>query len=269
MSKRMGPKYRKGTRASSRAGKATSMQRQKLRAAARTFGTAGNRTARVARAQMNAVTAGFLGIEKKFYDTALAVTAILNPTDATGGELDPSATSMISTPAVGDGEQNRDGKRIVIDSVHVRGTINRPPVENSIDPPVADKVFLALVLDTQSNGAQMNSEDCFKNLSGSVYGAIEPMRNLLFGSRFRVLRSDVFDLDPRTCSAEGDNLHSVGGVTQCFDWFVPLNALPVNFNAGTTSSIANVVDDSLHMIGYSIGGGNCTLTYNARIRFQG
>ena len=43
----------------------------------------------------NVRTAGFLGIERKFYDTALTATALTASTDASGGEVDPSATSMI------------------------------------------------------------------------------------------------------------------------------------------------------------------------------
>lgn len=215
------------------------------------------------------MVASALGVETKFYDTALAATAILNPTDAAGGELDPSATSMISTPAVGDGEQNRDGKRIILKNVQIKGLINRVGTEDAVDPPNSDKVFLALVLDTQSNGAQLNSEDVFKNLSASIFGATTPLRNLLFAQRFRVLKQELFDMDAYNVGVEATNLHSMAGNSKCFEWFLPLKDLPVNFNAGTTASIANVVDNSLHIIGYSTGAGNCTLTYNARIRFQG
>jgi len=79
--------------------------------------------ARRARAMLNRRTAGFLGIEKKFYDTGLIAGDLLAPTDAAGGEFDPSSTSMISTPAQGDSEQNRDGKRIMIKSVQVTGVV--------------------------------------------------------------------------------------------------------------------------------------------------
>lgn len=176
---------------------------------------------------------------------------------------------MISTPAVGDGEQNRDGKRIVIKNVQVKGILNRAATEDAVDPPASETVFLALVLDTQSNTAQLNSEDVYKNLAGTALGAASPLRNLLFGSRFRILKSQVFNLNSYNVGVEGNNLHSIGGVCAEFDWFIPFKeGLIVNFNAGTTSSIANVVDNSLHLVGYSISGNN-TLTYNARIRFQG
>jgi len=224
---------------------------------------------RMARAMLNRRTAGFLGVETKFYDTMLANASVAAATDASGGEYDPSATSMISTPTQGDGEQQRDGKRINILNVQVKGSVTRTFQEDIVNPPSADRVFVALVLDTQSNAAQMNSEDCFKNLSNTVTGNASPLRNLLQSSRFRVLKSEVLDLTYPTLGVEGDNLHSVGAVQQCFDWFIPFPAgLPVNFNSGTTASIANVVDNSLHVIAYSQTA-QPTLTYNARIRFQG
>jgi len=235
----------------------------KIRSAARLQNMRMSRTRSVA----NARTAGFLGIEKKFYDTMLLNAAIAAATDCTGGEYDPSATSMISTPAQGDTEQNRDGKRIRIKSVQVKGTITRGQQEDAIDPAGGDRVFIALVLDTQTNAAQMNSEDCFKNLSAGVTGNSVPMRNLLFGNRFRILKSQEFVMDYPTMGVEGNNLHSINGITRAFDWFVPLE-LDVNFNAGTTASVANVIDNSLHIIAYSQTA-QPTLTYNARIRFLG
>lgn len=221
---------------------------------------------------LNVQTAGFLGIEHKFLETALIAQAITSPVDASGGEVDPSATSMISTPAQGDGEEQRDGKRIIIDSADIRMRLNLPASNAGFASPSNPvKVFVALVLDTQSNGAQMNSEDCFKNDSGDAQLAACPMRNLLFGSRFRVLRQGVFDLTPVTLSHIAVNLFSHNGRSVIKYWHVKFpGGLPVNFNAGTTASIANVVDNSLHMIAYSTTTtGTPTISYNARIRFRG
>jgi len=82
-------------------------------------------------------TAGFLSIERKFLDTSLAATAIPAPSDCTGGELDPSSTVMVSTPAVGDGEQNRDGKQIVCLYLEIKGTISQAALEASTGPATA------------------------------------------------------------------------------------------------------------------------------------
>jgi len=168
----------------------------------------------------NVRTAGFLGIERKFYDTALTATALTAPTDASGGEVDPSATSMISTPAVGDGEQNRDGKRINILSVQVNGTVNLPAIANATTGFTPSRVFVALVLDTQSNAAQMNSEDCFKNTGATAALAANPMRNLLFGKRFRVLKEETFQFTDPNITYDGTNIEQ-NGLVEEFKWFIP------------------------------------------------
>lgn len=225
---------------------------------------------RALKAIANARTAGLLGVERKYYDTALIESAINATTDATNGEHDPSATSMISTPAVGDGATNRDGKRIIIDQVEVNGCIEWTAIETGVNPQEIAEVFVALVLDKQTNGAQMNSEDCFVNPGADTDLAASPLRNLIQGSRFRVIRQECIHLDPKVTS-EGANAFSVFGGSQNFKFFHKFRkGLIVNFNAGTTASVANVVDNSLHMIAFT----NSTsiapmLNYNARIRFRG
>jgi len=222
-----------------------------------------------ARAVANAVTLGFMGIEKKFYDTSLADAAVLAATDCTSGMYDPSATSMISTPTQGDGEQQRDGKRIVIDSLILKGHVHNLGTATSAVLAPAVKVFLAVVLDTQSNGAQMTSEACFKNTAAQASSNVEPLKNLLSGGRFRILKSQVYDLSHNGAFAAAANYAS-NGSARTFDWYIPFKGgLPVNFNAGTTASIANVIDNSIHVVAFSTSASECVLGYNARIRFQG
>jgi len=220
--------------------------------------------------RQNVASMGFLGIERKFYDTTLVQAAITAPTDATGGELDPSATSMISTPTQGDGEQQRDGKQIACLYVEIVGTIQTAAFEASADLPSGCSVYLACVLDQQTNAAQMNSEDCFKNLGAAAGLAPNPIRNLLFGKRFRILKQRTFEMNLDTCTQQAANDYSWPGKRHNFRWYIPLKGLKINFNAGTTASIANVVDNSIHMIGYANSTATVPLiSYNARLRFLG
>jgi len=217
----------------------------------------------------NLATRGFLGVERKFYDTALVTSAIAAPTDASGGELDPSATSMISTPDVGDGPSQRDGRQISCLFCTVDGVINIPIGEDVVNPLIATTVFIAVVLDTQTNAAQMNSEDCFKNTGANAILAASPMKNLLFGKRFRILKQRIFHFDP-SVSAEADNSFAWNGMQRTFRWFIPLKGMRINFNAGTTASVANVIDNSIHVVGYCTNSASTvTLSYNARLRFMG
>lgn len=218
----------------------------------------------------NIRTAGLLGVEKKFYDTAKGSTAISTDYTMQGAEMDPSATSMISTPAQGDDASSRDGKQIVMDYVTIIGSVSIAPLETTVDPPGSIQVYLALVLDTQTNGAQMNSEDCFKNTNGAIATICCPQRNLLYGSRFKVLHEETVEMSTPTLTQNATNEFSTAGHSHLFKWFIPLKAMKVNFNAGTTASVANVVDNSLHIIAYA---NNATLqpylAYNARLRFYG
>jgi len=216
-------------------------------------------------------TRSWLGIEKKFYDNGILAQAIVAPTDASGAELDPSATSMVSTPAQGDGEQNRDGKQIACLYLEMNAVINIPSVEDAANPVQPVAVYIAVVLDSQTNGAQLNSEDVFKNTAGNALTAASPLKNLLFGKRFRILKSQTFQFPMVQNTAEGDNLHSASGQQKLFKWFIPLRGMKINFNAGTTASIANVIDNSIHVIGYCTNVTLITpsLSYNSRLRFLG
>lgn len=217
----------------------------------------------------NLRTAGFLGIEKKFYDLVRASYSITAPTDATGGEADPAASGALSTPQQGDGEQNRDGKRIIAKSLILKGTITRPAMADQTAAPAGQKVFLALVLDTQTNAAQMNSEDCFKNGGIGATGNVALTKNLLFANRFKILKSQVFDMTAPLASYDGTNIE-VGGRVVSFDWFVKLNNLPINFNSGTTAVVTNVIDNSIHLIAFATSTSpQCTLDYQSRMRFIG
>lgn len=268
---RMGRKrqFVKGTRGTG-AGKKAKLELQMARLRGQKYVSKTKLAA--ARVLANAQTAGFLGIEKKFLDTRVVDTAIAGVTALTGGEYDPVAAGgckdCLSCPAQGDTEQSRDGKRIVIDSLILKGHVrlNENAGAAQID---SLKVFVAVILDTQTNGAQLSSEDVFKNLSNQITSVVEPMKNLLFGNRFRILKSQVYDLTPSGLSAAGAT--SVWcGIQREFDWYIPFKGgLPVNLNAGTTADVANVIDNSLHVVAFATINATAEIGYNARIRFQG
>jgi len=256
---------RSATRSSSKVGKRT--HRAKSAAVSKHNRAVAKTSA--ARAIANAVTMGFMGIEKKFLDTSLGDTAIAVAAALTGGEYDPSAgcTGCLSCPAQGDTEQSRDGKRIVIDSLILKGFVRNAGTASDAVDLAGIKVFLAVVLDTQTNGAQLNSEDVFKNTANIDLTNCDPMKNLLFGSRFRILKSQTFDLEPIGVAPAGSIAHN--GLRRDFDWYIPFKGgLAVNLNAGTTANVTNVIDNSLHVVAFSTLTG-ALIGYNARIRFQG
>lgn len=224
--------------------------------------------------KMNAATMGFMGIEKKFLDTAIETTAITANDALTGGEYDPpggasGCLNTLSAPSRGDGPQQRNGQRIRLKSLVFKGKVFRPPATAAAAGGNTE-VFVALVLDKQSNGAQLSSEDVFTNPVGIIgvdnAGNACPLRNLLTSSRYRVLKSQVYRFNNHAITYNGVNL-DVAGESYTMDWYIPLE-INVEFNNNTAADVANVVDNSIHVIAFASATG-CSIAYNSRVRFVG
>lgn len=210
-------------------------------------------------------TQAYLGIETKFYDTTFTG-AIVSPTDATAAECDPATVLTLSAPAQGDGQSDRDGRKIMVKSVQLSGTVST--VSQAYNAEVAPIIYIALVLDKQSNGAQLNSEDVFTNPSGLGTQAASPLRDMAATSRFQVLAVKRFPLPVPSISWDGGAATNVIGTSVPFEIYKKLE-IPVLFSS-TTAGVSNVTDNSLHVIAYCNTAALApTLNYNARIRFVG
>lgn len=218
----------------------------------------------------NPRSGGFIDKEVKFYDTSLAGQALSAVAAMTGGELDPSATVMLNTVDQGDGEQQRDGRKILMKSVYITGTVTVAKKESQNDIDNAGRAYIALVLDTQTNGAQLDSEKVFENQSANTILNAHPMRNLQFTRRFKVLGHKMFTFGNITAANDTGSTGGIvmGGLSRNFKFFKNLN-IPCNFT-GTASTVANIMDNSLHIVGFSTGTALApTISYNARLRFVG
>jgi len=234
---------------------------------------ASNRAANIAAARnrrlrdSNVRLGGFLGIENKFYDTSFTG-AIASTTGWTAAEIDPASVLCISAPAQGDGESNRDGKKINITSAYVGGVVSLSAQTNASTADTSPVVFIALVLDMQTNGAQLNSEDVYINPLANAITASTPLRNLQYSKRFKVLKTKTLQFPPLPLSYDGTNMEQ-SGVDKSFKMNISKLNLPVTFTA-TTAGVANVVDNSLHLVAIASGTGTIpTIYYNARVRFVG
>ncbi len=240
---------------------------RKRRRPARSFAMTRGRVARRER-RLNPRTAGFLGIELKFYDQRVIQSALTAPTDATGGEHNPSATISLNTVTQGDGESQRDGREILMQRISIRGIIRIPPQANQIVSSEPTVCWVALVLDTQTNGALLNSENVVTNIGSNAITAASPFNNLQFSKRFRIMakRQMTFDA-PAYATFDGTNIEQ-GGMTKVFEFHVPLK-IKVNYT-DTTETIANIVDNGLNIIAFCNNTELApTLSYSSRLRFNG
>ncbi len=218
-------------------------------------------------AYMNPRTGGFLGIELKFLDTSRGLLGVAVNTDATGGEQDPATVNSLSSVAQGDGEQNRDGRQCIFKSIFVSGVVEVANQLNQTAAHPASIVFIALVLDTQTNGTQLNSEDVYKNIGGTAMTLPYVMRNLQFIKRFKILATKRIVVQRPTLTWDGTNME-MGGLQVPWSMYKKLN-IQANYS-GTTAVITNSTDNSLHIVAFSSSSSLVPrITYNSRLRFVG
>lgn len=222
---------------------------------------------------LNGSTGGYVGLEKKFFDTERSI-AITAPSDATGGEADPTTLLCLNCPAQGDGESQRDGRQINMTSIQVKGMVSIAAQADQTAGDVIPDIMIALVLDKQTNGAQLNSEDVYENPSGFATLASQPFRNLENTQRFRVLKT-VHVTAAELAGAiqpvyDGTNIEQQGA-TVPFSMYVNLKGMKVNFLSGQTTSVIDAIaDNSLHVIAYASNtSATPFLLYNSRLRFVG
>lgn len=222
-------------------------------------------------ASRNKRTGGFLGVDLKALDCGFNGVTINYSSDAKNGEILPTSgcVATISSPGVGDTVSDRDGRRINIRNIFVTGNIIINAKTDQADPPTVPHFYCALVLDTQANGAVLNSEDVFTNTVASSLIADTPLRNLEYTDRFKIMASKrVF---PKLALSSEDGAYTCSNTPS----IVPVRLgwrgnLPVQFNSGTSADVGNVVDNAVHLIMYVSGGAWSASFYgHSRVRFYG
>jgi len=214
---------------------------------------------------INNRTSGFEGITSKFWDTSFSFTTLPVSLNAADGN-----TGCISTVERGDGPNKRIGRAFRITRVELHGSFCQLAFNSLASGPYGSTAYVAVVQDTQTNGAACLSQEIFKNILGSETGDGSATQtclhlNLLNEPRFRILAERHIDFPPPPISWNGTNITAAG------DYRVFQIDLDTNINVhctdGSGPSIANIVDNSLHVIAFANSSIGVGLAYNCRIRF--
>jgi len=223
------------------------------------------------RRMLNQRTGGLLGVEVKFYDTYKAETLVPSTTTWASAEFNPAAAvSSLNAIAQGDGPTNRDGNKIVVKSLFLQGLIRRAAAEDIVSPQTDCQVFLAIVLDTQTNGVELNSEDVYSLAEANAYQIASPIRNMSNSTRFKVLATRVVNMDLGSyVSAVAGTAWGNVGKSQRFQIALKNLNLKVNFKtAVTTADVAGISDNGLFLIANSTYSA-AYASYTCRLRFVG
>lgn len=217
---------------------------------------------------------GLLGIEHKFLDVSIPATNMTTTFTC----YDPSTVNCINAVVQGDGATQRDGRSYIIDSVLVQGEIEVGATSTTNGPgSCSDRVCkIALVLDRQTNGTQMNGNLVYAD--STDINDVYTFRRLDQMKRYKVLRSKTIKF-PVSLGAV-TYLNGLGIEQQdTYPMKVPFSFIykfkkPIKVNCGdaTSGAVSNIVDNSLHIIGVTgpLGASqHISINYYARIRFRG
>lgn len=189
--------------------------------------------------------------ELKFLDTYLTFSALSVDSAMTGGIIAPSGVASI--PTRGTAANQFQGRGIVIKNWSVRGSFDLAREEAMATPCEGRLAFIALVLDTKSNGSQCTSQQVFVNPGNTIAGMCSPLVNLLYSNRFVILGRKTFLLNPETLTNDYEigvpPTYQQSGVRVPFEFFCPMDVV-VNFKA-FTGAISDIVDNSLHVVMFS------------------
>jgi len=221
----------------------------------------------------NTRTGGYIGVEQKFDDHEAATQTI--STTIAGSEVDSdggtwTGNTCLDNISQGSQQTQRDGRRCTYNSISVKGTLKLSGAEGTAvtEPAI---VTVALVLDKQSNGAQLNAEDVFEvGGRAGVAGEENAFRDMENTHRFQVLRMQRHVLQPTGATSDGADAFRTGTVIRPFEMHYTWKQGLVVSYSGTGGQMADHVDYSLHLIAFThTGAGASTITYVARTRFTG
>jgi len=205
---------------------------------------------------------GFLGIEKKFvdyeYDAAVVQTVA-------SSESDPATALSLNCTAQGDGPNQHDGRKQTTTSVELRGNVVWSATD-AATPVEPGFVRILIVHDRQTNGAQFNAEDVLDDPTDADLETCA-LRNVEFEKRFRILKDFIVKKPATTFVWDGTSAPSEAAYAP-FHCFIPLKGGLVTNYTSTTADIANIKDNSIHVIAIGEGGG-AILRYVSRCRFYG
>lgn len=210
---------------------------------------------------LNPRTGGFIGMDKKYVDLTATHTVV---STVSGSEVDPSPANGLVAIGQGNNQSQRIGNRVTLTEVHINGEILFNAV-TAATPNSARYVRVLLVLDKQTNGAQLSGENVLKDPASATFNVMA-WRDLEYVKRFQVLADIYVRRHNMAINWNGSN-------TLTSQEHIPFQIhkkldLPINFST-TGSDVSAIVDNSLHMIAIGSNGVDASINYISRIRYYG
>lgn len=210
-------------------------------------------------------------IESKYFDSLLSAQAIAEATTWTGTELDPATLNTLFAPSQGDDINQRVGRKVSVYKIALRGVIRFTSLADQADVLSNEAVRLILFMDKHTNSAQAQGEQLMAipatMTSETAFSSFQNLENL---GRFRVLKDNIYYPSDVVSGTDGTNTNSLAANAVPFKMTVKFKTpVIVRYNASENNSVADVVDNSFHLLGIKSGAsGAHTITYVCRTYYK-
>jgi len=206
--------------------------------------------------------------EMKYFDTALALSAISEDNTWAGTEQDPATFLTFCVPVLGAGVNQRIGKEINILKWKLRGYVNIPQQTNQTTGDPASTVRIICFIDKQTNSAQAQGEQLMTG-TASDSTAIHSFQNIDNFGRFRVIYDKTIVIGNPNASYDGTNVEQFG-LSKTFKMSHKFKMpLKVRFNNTNGGTVADIVDNSLHMVALTDNDDLApTISYYSRVNYK-
>ncbi len=218
---------------------------------------------RAGRGGRNRRTGGFEGLELKFKDFELQEEAFTTSWAA----KNVTTANCLGPVDQGSGPSNRLGRRIWAEGIYIRGEVRLLTQKAQTNASSAHVVRLCLVLDSQTNKAEVVPGNVMKTTVTNDYLTF---RNLELQTRFKVLWDRTFVLTPTAMNEGAVNSFAHGEVRRTFKIMKKFRTpLVMDFEStATPPTVGQMTTNSFSIIGISTST-NINLNYVGRLRFRG
>lgn len=217
---------------------------------------------------------GSITADNHYYDGERTATTIASNTASwTGSEYDVNsvptgvlAVACLFAPLVGNDIINREGRKCFLKKIRISGviTVAVQSVAATADP--AASVRIVLYQDMQTNATQSQGEDLLS--SGTAADAIHMYQNYGNLGRFKVWYDKFHVIEKLPITGAAAAIEQ-SGTSRNFKITIKPNCM-VNFNATNGGTVADIIDNSFHLIANTQSAGLApTITYKSRCVFTG
>lgn len=219
----------------------------------------------------------------KYFDSARYI-ELLQPLNGNAWSaihaLNPNPAGALFTPTQGTGSWNVVGRRCLVKAIRIRGLIWRDPVYRNVTSDLGSfnatgggvsPIKLVLVQDTQTQGVAFNPGILYfpKPFNETEDVAFNYPQNVDSMGRFKVLRNMMVNHRSQT-HMDGTYMSREASFTPFKLTYTFKKPVLVSFKANMTGAIADIIDNSFHLLGGDGGGINTPATrlqYSCRVVF--